>query len=155
MARDDGRHSVTAAERDVLAVVWQAGPAGADLAAATRPTLGQVHSSAARRLERAGLLSIDAGARATLTDLGVEVTGAQDPGTFHPPRPADLPEPGEVEEPAPAEPETCRVVVAFLCHGGGKGSRLACGRRRPCPLDGHEAAHADYDARRATTGGAS
>lgn len=50
-----------------MTVIRSAGPDGAALAGATRPALGQVSSTIARRLARAGLVTIDAGAHAHLT----------------------------------------------------------------------------------------
>lgn len=60
--------TVTAREKLVLDVVWLGGYA--DLSDRTSPEYGLVESRIARRLERAGLLAVDAGARATLTERG-------------------------------------------------------------------------------------
>lgn len=60
----------TADEALVIAVIRLASPAGALLAGATRPALGQVSSRVAKGLARAGVVAIDVGGTATLTEEG-------------------------------------------------------------------------------------
>jgi hypothetical protein len=71
--------TITRAELEVLELVWLGGAAGADLSDATRPAYGQVESRTAKRLVKAGLLTVDAGAAAHLTEAGARYV--RHPGT--------------------------------------------------------------------------
>lgn len=66
MRASDG--SITPLELFAIETIWLGG--SADLSNATRPELGQVDSRTAKRLQKAGLVEIDAGACARLTEAG-------------------------------------------------------------------------------------
>lgn len=72
----DSRDTLTQAEALAFGVIFLAGEDGADLAGETRPERSQVHSTTARRLAKAGIVAIDAGARARLTDKGRQLAGS-------------------------------------------------------------------------------
>lgn len=72
--READRITVDRAEREALGIVQLYGHA--DLAGHNRRDHAQIAAKVGRRLQRAGLLEIDAGARATLTDAGRQAVEA-------------------------------------------------------------------------------